>query len=90
LIKKKEDVRHIQAYLRYFEKLREFISRLEQIRYFPPQAKARITIHLQKELDHMKGQFIKYLSKRTAKGAIAPEAKDRIVEAVAMLVQFDF
>lgn len=87
LIKKKEEVKHIREFLRYFEKLEEFIAHLEQISYFPPKAKERITKHLHKEAEHMKKEFIKYLSKKTTKGAIAPEAKDRIVEAVEMLVR---
>lgn len=87
LIKKKEEVKHIREFLRYFEKLEEFVAHLEQISYFPPKAKERIMKHLHKEAEHMKKEFIKYLSKKTAKGAIAPEAKDRIVEAVEMLVQ---
>ncbi|MEK9151387.1 MAG: right-handed parallel beta-helix repeat-containing protein [Patescibacteria group bacterium] len=87
LIKKKEDVKYIQAHLRYFEKLQEIIDHLDQIRYFPPKAKERLLEHFQKELDHMQEEFIEYLLKRTVKGAIAPLAKDRIVEAVERLVQ---
>src|SRR3989344_9433369 len=87
LIKKKKEVRHIREFLRYLETVQGLIDRLEQMRYFPPRTKEQLLRHFHRELDHMKGEFIEYLSKRTAKGVIAPLAKDRIVEAVGTLVQ---
>ncbi len=87
LIKKKEDVRHIQAYLRYFEKLQEIIARLEQMHSFPPQAKARLLRHLERASEHQQGAFVSYLEKRVERGLIDIRAKERIVEAVEMLVQ---
>jgi hypothetical protein len=80
-------VKHIQAYLRYFEKLEEFINHLEQIRYFPPQAKARLLRHLERASEHRQKEFVSYLEKRVERGLIDIRAKERIVEAVEMLVQ---
>ncbi len=87
LIKKKEEVKHIREFLRYFEKSQALIDHLAQTLRFHPRIKERLSEHVRRALAHEKREFFRYLSKRAGRGVISPVAKDRIVEAVKMLVQ---
>jgi Lecithin:cholesterol acyltransferase len=87
LIKKQEEVKHIRAFLKYFEKMQELIRRLEQTPSFPSRIKERLLKYFHQELNQQKEKFNQYLSKKTYKGMISAQAKDRIVEAVEMLLK---
>ena len=87
LIKKRGDAKHIHAFLRHLETVQGLLDVLRQTGFFPFKAKDRMIRHLQKERDHKKKELIKYLSKKVEKGKIDPQANNRIVEAVEMLVQ---
>lgn len=87
LIKKKEEAKHIKAYLKYLEAVQEFIEQLKQMKYFPPKVRARLIQNFQRELEHKTEEFVEYLEKMVRKGVIDNQVKDRIVEAVEILVQ---
>jgi hypothetical protein len=87
LIKKKEAMRHIAAYLKYLEATQDFRVRLEQLPYLPPHIKARLIQNFQREQQRTKEIFFRYLEKESQKGVIDSQAQERIVEAVEMLVQ---
>lgn len=87
LIKKKETVNHIAAYLKYFKATQDFRARLERLPYLPPHIKARLIQNFQREQQRTKEIFFRYLEKESQKGVIDSQAQERIVEAVEMLVQ---
>lgn len=87
LIKKKNDAKHIKVFLRHIQRVREILDVLRRMPYIHPRVRAHNVRHLQRELERNKKSFIQYLSKKVEKGIIASQAKDRIVEAVEMLVQ---
>lgn len=86
LIKNKREVKYIQAFLLYLDKLEETINHLKKMSYFPPQVKARLTQKFQRELEYQKKKFFRYLEQRVEKGIIDIKAKDRILEVVEKLV----